>query len=124
MPFCRNCGVPLAGLRRVWCSTKCKNTASNAKYQNYAAQQCRALSRRVALVNLFGGKCSRCGYDINLAALVFHHRSTDKHFRVDSRNCSNRTWESLLKETQKCELLCANCHAEEHHPTLRLSLLL
>ncbi|GAB4513758.1 MAG: hypothetical protein OHK0046_14890 [Anaerolineae bacterium] len=64
-----------------------------------------------------GGKCSHCGYDKNLAALTFHH-TEDKTYPVDLRNLANRNIDSLLKEFEKCVLLCANCHFELHHPHL------
>lgn len=71
------------------------------------------------LVALKGGKCQRCGYDKSLAALQFHHRNpAEKLFTINGRN-GCRSWESLLQETQKCDLLCANCHAEVHE-NLRL----
>lgn len=61
-----------------------------------------------------GGKCERCGYNKCLAALNFHHKDpTQKEFGL-SANGINRSWENYLKEVEKCELLCANCHAEEH----------
>jgi hypothetical protein len=32
------------------------------------------------------------------------------------RNLSNRSWVEILEESRGCTLLCANCHAETHHP--------
>ena len=68
------------------------------------------------------GKCSMCGYDKNYAALEFHHRNPEnKVFNLDSRNLSNTNWDSILKELDKCDLLCSNCHAETHFPDLNVS---
>ena len=61
-----------------------------------------------------GGKCERCGYDKSIRALSFHHRNpSEKAFGI---SCSGVThnWEEYLQEVDKCDLLCANCHAEEH----------
>lgn len=63
------------------------------------------------LVNLFGGKCVKCGYNKCLAALEFHHKNPkEKEFTLNIKFSLNR----LIKEAQKCELLCANCHREAH----------
>ena len=72
-------------------------------------------SRKKELVHLHGGKCSICGYDKNYAALQFHHLR-DKSFNLTVTNLANRTWNALLKEAEKCILLCANCHSEHHYP--------
>jgi len=66
-----------------------------------------------ALIAYKGGKCEICGYDKNChSAYHFHHLdSTVKDFSVSNRN---RSLEKLKKEADKCILLCANCHAEEH----------
>lgn len=66
-----------------------------------------------------GNKCNKCGYNKCLAALTFHHLDkNEKDFdigsicvRIDSLNNLN---ESLIKELDKCELLCTNCHRELH----------
>lgn len=47
----------------------------------------------------YGTKCARCGYDENKAALQIHHIDRD-----DSHN-----------DLDNLEVLCANCHAIEHH---------
>ena len=60
-----------------------------------------------------GGKCVKCGYDKCLRALQFHHTDPNrKNFGI-SENGYNRSWEKVIKELEKCILLCSNCHAEE-----------
>jgi hypothetical protein len=114
-PTCRQCGKPLSGRQRLFCSRRCKTRDSNIRLQNYAAQQVRGLSRKRALIRLAGGACLRCGYDRHTAALSFHHREpAHKQFGLDLRSLSNRRWKDILREAAKCDLLCANCHAEVH----------
>ena len=65
------------------------------------------------LVELKGGKCAICGYDKSLRALTFHHRNkNEKLFSISSATL--HTLEEYLEEIEKCDLLCANCHAELH----------
>lgn len=60
-----------------------------------------------------GGKCERCSYNKCLKALDFHHiEKTNKSQGVATFRV--RDWELLKKELDKCQLLCANCHREEH----------
>jgi hypothetical protein len=59
-----------------------------------------------------GGRCERCGYAGHLSALQFHHRDRAKKEFAISRNGSAVSFSELLREAQKCVLLCANCHAE------------
>lgn len=78
---------------------------------------CTANSRRFALkqkaVEYKGGKCQKCGYDRCLSALHFHHTDpTLKEFSIAGSHC--RKWELVKVELDKCELICANCHAEAH----------
>ena len=75
------------------------------------------MSRKVEFVIAAGGKCVRCGYDRNQAALAWHHMdSAKKTFSLDLRALSNRSRHAIELELAKCILLCANCHAEEHFP--------
>lgn len=61
-----------------------------------------------------GGKCIKCGYDKNTAALEFHHKDpAKKEFSISK----SRDWkfnEVIFNELDKCDLLCSNCHREEH----------
>ncbi len=118
---CTVCGKPLSGRQTKFCSSACKNR----DLQSYEAQQRRGLTRKLEIIKAAGGRCSICGYDRNLAALVFHHTKIgSKDFKLDMRSLSNRKLEPILVEIQKCILVCANCHAELHNPHLNLDSLL
>lgn len=115
---CIECSATLTGRRTVYCSTLCRRSSENRKYQSYQAQQARGLARKLEYVLERGG-CERCGYADNLAALDFHHKSpSTKTFNMDMRNLSNRTKTACDMEFAKCQILCKNCHAAEHNPTL------
>lgn len=69
------------------------------------------------LIEYKGGKCERCGYDKCEAALQFHHKvPEEKSFSISeiNLNATDFSIEAILKEVDKCSLLCANCHMEEH----------
>ena len=90
-----------------------KSTNAN----NYEQQKIRGLKRKIDAINQKGGKCEYCGYNQNISALDFHHLDpSTKSFQLDSRHFSNTNLESLQEELDKCILLCANCHREEHNP--------
>ncbi len=68
---------------------------------------------KLKAVEYLGGKCVKCGYDKCVAALHFHHKDKkDKEFKISDGLI--RAWNLVVKELDKCELVCANCHAEEH----------
>lgn len=118
---CAICGKTLKGRQRKYCGLKCKNSDTNNRHQNYVSQQARGLRRKLALVAERGGRCERCGYRKNYAALAWHHLDpAQKSFELDLRAMSNRSDEALRDEAAKCRLLCANCHAETHHPECKL----
>jgi predicted nucleic acid-binding Zn ribbon protein len=114
---CIVCGKPLIGKQTKFCSTVCKNR----DLQSYEAQKRRGLARKQNLIKTAGGRCTICGYHKNLVALVFHLTdSMEKDFKLDMRSFSNRKLEPVLREIDKCILVCANCHAELHNPHLEL----
>lgn len=60
-----------------------------------------------------GGKCERCGYDKCIGALDFHHLDpSQKDFGIST---NIKSFDLIKKELDKCILLCANCHREEHY---------
>jgi hypothetical protein len=91
---------------RQYCSDKCKNKTNVTKWTK---------RRKLLLVEYKGGKCEKCGYNKCIGALVFHHKDPlEKDFQFSQNEARSKTIEELKKEADKCLLLCANCHAEEH----------
>ena len=59
-------------------------------------------------------KCQRCG-ESHPATLTFHHRdSSFKEFAIGNSVWMGVGLSRLKKEIEKCDVLCANCHAKEH----------
>lgn len=114
---CIVCSTPLRGRQTKYCSSRCKLSF----LQSYPNQKQRGLSRKLELIRLLSGKCEKCGYCANIAALTFHHNEGEKDFKLDVRSLSNRTYSKVQSEVRKCILLCANCHAEIHNPKLNLA---
>lgn len=67
---------------------------------------------KIKAVNYKGGKCQHCGYNKSVKAMQFHHLDPkEKDFAISKYS---KSWETIVTELDKCILLCANCHAEEH----------
>lgn len=78
------------------------------KVKNYRQRQ------KIKAVQYLGSKCKKCGYNKCVQALEFHHRNPkEKEFSFSKY--SNHSWMKIKKELDKCDLLCANCHREEHY---------
>ena len=73
---------------------------------------------KVILVKHYGGKCLDCEleYDgTNAAVFQFHHINPDqKTWKQRGLNCTNHSIERLKLMTNKCRLVCANCHKLRH----------
>lgn len=60
--------------------------------------------------------CRKCG-ERDPRCLQFHHRNPNEK-KFDLPTWANASKKRLQKELNKCEILCANCHAKEHVPDL------
>ena len=59
--------------------------------------------------------CKVCGEKRHWV-LDFHHRDEDeKEKNVSRMICKNFTWERIVEEMEKCDILCANCHRDHHY---------
>lgn len=60
--------------------------------------------------------CDRCGYNKYPQVLEWHHDGDDKSFNPSDKlkHGTKPAYLEYVKETEKCSLLCANCHREVH----------
>jgi len=59
-------------------------------------------------------KCNRCE-ESHPATLTFHHKEdSEKDFEIGNSIKLGIGLKRLKAEIEKCEVLCANCHAKEH----------
>jgi hypothetical protein len=122
-PEIRPAGLP----EQARCS-RCKRTLPASKFHrrrdgSRLLKYCRECTNRQVVerqqrlkrlaVEYKGGRCQHCGYDRYVGALEFHHEDgSQKESDVSRFKCT--TFEKVKSELDKCLLLCANCHREEH----------
>ena len=118
MPICKICEAEFEitskySHGRIYCYDCCPEyrRGDKASYVRRQIAMRQAMKRQG--IKMLGGCCSRCGYNKCIGALQFHHKNgkLDKSFNF---NDSFHSWERYKEELDKCILLCANCHAEEH----------
>jgi hypothetical protein len=81
---------------------------------SYQSAHIRQKETKEKAVEYKGGKCSKCGYNKCIAALEFHHLDPSEKDPKWS-NMKTRSFDKIKPELDKCVLLCANCHREEHY---------
>lgn len=106
---CPFCGATVIGKRKKYCNKTCANKGRtgivygqgrpNSVYATTKAQ-------RAALVARDGPTCLRCGYE-RYEILVVHHLVERQHGGSD--------------QLDNLQLICPNCHAEEHYASKRES---
>ena len=67
---------------------------------------------RARAIEYKGGECKHCGYKKYQGALQFHHMDPKEKDPKLFKRLKN--FKKIKVELDKCILLCANCHAEEH----------
>lgn len=74
---------------------------------------------KMKLIEMFGGACSKCGYNRYAGGLEFHHLAPEhKDFSLSSSGVT-RKFEQMVSEAKKCILVCALCHREIHAGIIR-----
>ena len=67
--------------------------------------------QRNKLANLKREPCTDCGVRYNPWQMQWDHVGTDKEFTIGSK-VIDYSWDRVLAEIAKCDLVCANCHAD------------
>lgn len=70
--------------------------------------------RKRDLVAYKGGKCEDCGLVHPREEVYQLHHLDPSEKDVDWGKLRLRSWNQIVKEADKCALLCANCHILRH----------
>lgn len=116
--LCKLCNSVLDKKNKFGICQKCR--ILHKKSRSYIVSLQRK-KRKQDLVNYKGGKCIVCGYNKCNSALDFHHLKKDeKNFTITDELNHSKKLEDMIKEVDKCILLCRNCHAEVHEGLINL----
>jgi len=97
-----------------------KRTYKDRAQYNIQAVAKRRRKLKAMAIEYKGGKCMICGYRKYVGALDFHHLDEkNKSFDLSTKGLT-RSWEKTKAETDKCILVCANCHREIHAGLVQL----
>lgn len=97
---------------------KCKICKCDSKNRNCTKCLKKILQRsiKLAFLEFYGGKCSKCSYNKCIRALEFHHKNENlKSFEITSNMLTINSIPKLRKELDKTIILCSNCHKELHY---------
>lgn len=90
-----------------------KNLESQRKAQRNYMRRKRLARRKIFFE---GKKCERCEF-ADGRALEYHHKDPNKkEFTIGQ--IMAMPIDKILKEIEKCELICANCHTIEHRKNM------
>lgn len=132
MKKCKQCGVlkPLSeynkrSQNKDGLNTKCRQcTKANAK-KHYHTNPSRKLTimnrtkencdkKKDYILNYLNiHPCAKCG-ESDIRCLEFNHLKNKEHNIADMLR-NNRSLLAIQSEIDKCEVLCANCHAKHSH---------
>ena len=89
----------------VYICGKCQNEKTKKSLANVKSE----------MIKYKGSKCQICGYDKCDSALEFHHIDPkQKDSSITNMIQTRVELNILIKEVDKCILICANCHRELH----------
>jgi hypothetical protein len=112
---CSDCkkDIPIEGFYLRKSTGRGDRPQSRCKRCEAISSQARSSSFKAWAVDYKGGECKMCGYDSCLDALQFHHRDPNQKDVIPARM---KLWNKgrAIEELDKCDLVCANCHAEIH----------
>jgi predicted HNH restriction endonuclease len=83
-------------------------------YKNHDDHQRRLNRIKIKAIAYLGGKCVSCNIgDLHPASYDFHHRDPAQK-DVSWNKLQKRSWDKIVSELKKCDLICSNCHRVVH----------
>lgn len=116
MKLCSECKQEKPESEFYWKNKE--HTILNSKCKLCSNAQATALRReryeKVQLYKELVG-CKVCGEKRHWV-LDLHHRDGDtKEATISNMLRKNYSWERIMEELEKCDVMCANCHREYHY---------
>lgn len=106
------------GVRHSYCR-ECGKALTRSHYRrekrSYLSRNLRAYAeRRQMVVEAKSRPCADCGIQYSYYVMDFDHR--DGRLKKFALNSVDRvTKRAILREIEKCDVVCANCHRERTH---------
>lgn len=102
--------------RHVWCRSCQKEHYEQNKDRHLMNVRDSKRRRREWLRSLKRGRpCARCNHTGPPGAMHWHHRDPrQKLFSISAAHYNGFSRARVLAEIAKCDLLCADCHAQHH----------
>jgi len=97
------------------CELLCQNCHQELHFNEYDIENDHRNNKKIFL-DYKGQCCEKCGYNKCSGALSFHHINPEqKLFRISAYTTTLYELNNYIKdELDKCQILCSNCHNEEH----------
>ena len=92
------------------CSSQCKQC-----FNKYCSE--RWINRKIEAIDYKGNSCVDCEITYPKFPYVifdFHHLDPNQK-DFDWSKMRLRSWNKIVNELDKCELVCSNCHRIRHH---------
>jgi hypothetical protein len=70
--------------------------------------------RKQFLIDKMGGICQCCGRSSDIQDVYSFDHIGEKSFQLHKVNLGMKKWADILAESEKCELLCLNCHQSKN----------
>lgn len=100
------------------CELYCRNCHHEHHFNERHSVDNRQNTKKI-YIEYKGNKCEECGYNNCQASLSFHHLDPNEK-EIQFSNISERVnniediKNIIIKELDKCQILCMNCHNEKH----------
>lgn len=102
----------MGNISKRWVCQTCHNKQFDPKQKARTARETSRRNKQTA-IELFGGKCQKCGGVFHPVCFEFHHIDETQKKRNPS-HLLKYNFEYAMDELSNCMLVCSNCHKLIH----------